>query len=152
MKRITKCLLGISLLLSSLAAGGEGTLPFGKGRVPFNMIGQATAADASKTLSIDFGPQRLSNRIEREASRCPAGMISHNFSGTIKFNSSSYLVQTICSKTGRPNRVVIGQMGRSKLTLTGVLTQDQDGYEVFSGTANLEVGSQTQSYRFTVSE
>ena len=154
MKVFSKCLLGMSVILASLAFGGEGTLPFGKGQVPFSMIGKADDGGRANSMRLSFEPKRLRTGSAAEAqANCPSGMRAYNFGGKVSLNGLSYSVTAICaSGQNSGSRMIAGQSGSSKITLDGYLSRDSDGVQTFTGTAKVKRSNQTRRYNFTLSE
>lgn len=148
MKFFNKYILGAFAIASTLALGGEGTLPFGKGQVPFNMFGKVTLSGQPNSMSLSFNRSRLRLNGESESSRCPGGMQQHSFSGTVDMNGKSYRISAICSNgRSQGRRYILGQSGSARITLDGSLSGS-----TFSGTASIGLGGAQKSYRFSLSE
>ena len=152
MKRFLTSLSSVALLVATIAFGGEGTLPFGKGQVPFDMAGQALEGTQADSLLLRFEPKPLTI-ITRESIPCPEGLTLYDFSGTITLKGLSYEVTAICADgLGDGVRLVRGTRGTASITLEGELMTESLGFQTFTGTATVERSSTIRTYDFSVSE
>ena len=137
MRFLRELFFGTVVLVSSLASGGEGTLPFG---LPVEMRGQTTEGDATqKPLQISFDTSRVTLLEADSSSECPSGMASFKPRGSITYdNKTIYRVTAICApSSGSGNdRIIVGQKGSESITLNGSVST-QPGFQVFEGRAQL---------------
>ncbi|SMF50021.1 hypothetical protein [Pseudobacteriovorax antillogorgiicola] len=150
MKLVMRCLFGMTILINSLAIGGEGTLPFGA----YAMSGQVFDNGTTEQLLLNFEPRNFTQPLDaREASNCPSNMEYYDFGGTITVAGVEYTVTTICATSvNLGDRIVIGEAGTSRIVLDGLLSKASQGYQLFEGTAAIINGRAARELKFSVSE
>ena len=148
---VLKTLVTSAIIASGICIGGEGTLPFGKGRPPFSMKGQLEK-QRPQQLVIKFNSQGSYSRDMWESSGCPSWLDAYRVSGKIVVEGVIYRIYGVCASEDRlGERIVKGSFGGNTIVLDGLLEKVRQG-QVFSGTATvIERGRETR-HGFTVYE